>query len=128
MKKHNLIWSIVGVALVVLIGWLIMTPGKPGQLDAFATCLKDQGVKFYGAFWCPHCQAQKALFGRSAKLLPYVECSNPDGNTQNQTCTNAHIESYPTWVFPTASGTATSTGEQTLADLSSKSSCPFPQQ
>lgn len=124
MKKNTLIWSIVGLIAVGLVGWLIIAPAKPGKLDTFATCLKDQGVKFYGAFWCPHCQAQKALFGSSVKLLPYIECSTPDGNSQNQVCNNAKIESYPTWEFPDKTRL---TGEQTLADLSAKSSCPLPQ-
>ena len=25
--------------------------------------LKQVGAKMYGAFWCPHCQEQKQLFG-----------------------------------------------------------------
>jgi hypothetical protein len=126
MSKNKLIWSVVGVAFIALVVWLIVTPGKPGKLDAFATCLKDRDVKFYGAFWCPHCQAQKALFGNSSHLLPYIECSNPD-QSQNQLCTNNGIMSYPTWVFQTASGTATTTGEQTLAELSDKTKCELPQ-
>lgn len=124
----NAIWSIVGVVILGLIVWLIVTPGKAGKLDAFATCLKDQGVKFYGAFWCPHCQAQKALFGSSVKLLPYIECSNPDGQSQNALCNSLGIQSYPTWVFPSGTTTATSTGEQTLQDLSTKANCPLPPQ
>ncbi|MBX4189069.1 hypothetical protein KW785_00555 [Candidatus Parcubacteria bacterium] len=124
MKKNTLVWGIAGLAVIILIGWLIVTPGKGGKLDAFATCLKDQGAKFYGAFWCPHCQAQKALFGRSAKLLPYIECSTPNGNSQNQVCNDAKIESYPTWEFSDATRL---TGEQTLAELSSKTSCVLPE-
>ena len=126
--NKKIIWSILGIVLVVLIGWVIVTPGKGGKLDAFATCIKDSGAKFYGAFWCPHCAAQKALFGRSVKLLPYIECSNPDGQSQNTLCNSVGIKSYPTWVFLTASGTATSTGEQTLEELSSATSCPLPQE
>ena len=48
-------------------------PEGPGQYDVFAQCLKDTGAVFYGAFWCPHCQSQKKLFGSSVKLLPYDE-------------------------------------------------------
>ena len=75
----------------------------PGQYDALATCLKDKGAKFYGAFWCPHCAEQKKIFGNSVKLLPYVECSTPDAVGQTQACIDAKIESYPTWVFPDGS-------------------------
>ena len=122
--NKTVIWIIVFVLFVGGVVWLVRTPGKPGKLDAFATCIKDSGALFYGAFWCPHCAAQKALFGSSAKYLPYVECSNPDGNSQNQICNAAGITGYPTWKF--ASG-ATTTGEQTLADLAAKTNCPLPQ-
>ena len=29
----------------------------------------------YGAYWCPHCQAQKKVFGESFQYVPYVECT-----------------------------------------------------
>lgn len=124
MNTKSVIWSLIGVAFVALVVWLIVTPGKPGKLDAFATCIKDSGATFYGAFWCPHCQATKALFGSSAKLLPYVECSTPDGRSQNQLCNDAKIEQYPTWEF--ADGTRLM-GEQTLEALATKTSCTLPQ-
>ena len=74
-------YLIVLVIVVVGIGFAISgSERKPAKYDEFAQCLKDSGITFYGAFWCPHCQAQKKLFGRSAKLLPYVECSTTDGN------------------------------------------------
>jgi len=66
-----------------------------------AQCITEKKVQLYGAFWCPHCQAQKAAFGEGAQYLPYIECSNPD-KSQNKTCNDAKIESYPTWVYPTA--------------------------
>ena len=98
-------------------------PVGPGKYDTFATCLKDKGAIFYGAFWCPHCQAEKKLFGTSEKLLPYVECSTPDGNAQTQICKDKKIDSYPTWVF--ADGT-TSQGETSLDTLAEKTSCVLP--
>ena len=98
------------------------TPAGPGKYDAFATCLKDKGAVFYGAFWCPHCQAEKALFGSSAKLLPYVECSTPDGQSQTQACIDKKITGYPTWIF--ADGTQLN-GEIPLQQLADKTSCPL---
>ena len=124
MKKNTIIWSVVALVFVALIAWLIMTPGKAGKLDGLATCIKDSGAKFYGAFWCPHCQATKAMFGSSAKLLPYIECSNPDGQSQNAVCNAAGIESYPTWEFKDGSRIS---GEQTLQTLAEKTQCPLPQ-
>ena len=116
---------IVGLILVGGLVWLIKTPGKPGRFDSFATCIKDSGTKFYGAFWCPHCQNQKALFGSSAKLLPYIECSTPDGRGQLPVCNEAGVEGYPTWVYP--NGTKES-GEISLARLSEVTNCPLPQE
>lgn len=91
--------------------------------DAFATCLKDQGAVFYGAFWCPHCQAQKKLFGKSVKLLPYVECSTADATGQTQECVDKKITGYPTWEF--ADGSRLN-GEIPLAQLAEKTSCQLP--
>lgn len=121
--NKKIAWILVLVAFVGLIVWLIKTPGKPGKLDTFATCLKDNGALFYGAFWCPHCQNQKSLFGSSAKLLPYIECSTPDGSGQLQICTDAGIQGYPTWKF--SDGT-TRSGEVSLLDLSTQTNCPLP--
>ncbi|MDQ3089935.1 MAG: hypothetical protein M3Q24_02155 [bacterium] len=124
MKNTKWLYAAGLVILVILVGWLIKTPGKAGELDGFATCIKDKGALFYGAFWCPHCQNQKALFGRSAKLLPYVECSNPDGKTQTKECTDKGISGYPSWVF--ADGTKEG-GVVTLERLSELTSCQIPQ-
>lgn len=101
------------------------TPTGPGKYDDFATCLKDKGAVFYGAFWCPHCQTQKKLFGSSQKLLPYVECSTADGSAQTQACTDKNITGYPTWEF--ADGTRLN-GEIPLAQLAEKTSCVLPEE
>src|SRR3989344_7884917 len=91
--------------------------GGGGKLDSFAKCLGEKGAIFYGAFWCPHCQNQKAMFGGSAKLLPYVECSTPDRKGQLDVCKEKQIEGYPTWIY--ADGTRES-GEIPLARLAEK--------
>lgn len=92
------------LVIAVLIGigiWaLVKADSKPGKYDTFAQCLEDKGIKFYGAFWCPHCANEKALFGSSKKYLPYVECSTPDSQGQTKVCIDKKIESYPTWIFP----------------------------
>lgn len=87
---------------------------------ALAQCLKDKGVVFYGAFWCPHCKKQKELFTDAVPALPYVECSTPDGNDQTQICKDKGIHSYPTWKFPDGGELS---GEQQLATLAASSSC-----
>ena len=53
---------ILGTVATVIIRSNTTTVVVPGKYDGFAQCLKDKGATFYGAFWCPHCKAQKALF------------------------------------------------------------------
>lgn len=125
MKKGALIfWVIVLLLVVGGVGMSVFVKTGPGNLDGFTQCLKDKGVVFYGAFWCPHCQRTKALFGSSARLLPYVECSTPDGKGQLQICKDKSIQNYPTWIFPDES---TLLGERTLKELSEKSGCILPE-
>ena len=128
MTQKNKI-KIIGVIIVVLaiIGFLIFSAAnkKPvGGLDVFTQCLKKQGVIFYGAFWCPHCQRQKSLFAGAAKDLPYVECSTPDGQGQLSICVQNNIHIYPTWVFTDGSRL---TGETPLDQLASKANCSLSQ-
>lgn len=119
---------IVAVLFIVLAAfgyyYFVNNDKTPAKYDAFAQCLTDTGTKFYGAFWCPHCQEQKKLFGKSAKKLPYIECSTADGRGMLPVCKDVGIESYPTWVFP--DGTRVS-GEQSFETLSEKTSCILPQ-
>ncbi len=121
--KNKIIWALVALAVIGGVVWLIKTPGKPGQLDTFAQCLTDSGTKYYGAFWCPNCKTQEAMFGRSARLVPRIECSTPDGQGQLPICQEAKIEGYPTWEFSTSTRV---TGTQSLETLSELSGCPLP--
>lgn len=124
MKNKTHMW--IGGALIVvalLIGLSSYLSGLPGKYDDFALCLQEKGATFYGAFWCPHCQEQKALFGRSAKRLPYVECSTPDGKAQLPVCIEKNIESYPTWIFADGS---VEKGLATLDALAGKTGCILP--
>ncbi|MBT8445668.1 MAG: vitamin K epoxide reductase family protein [Gammaproteobacteria bacterium] len=74
-------------------------PEEP-RLAGLAQHLADSGAAFYGAYWCPHCQDQKALFGGAAHRLPYVECS-PGGRRSPAAlaCTSVGIRSFPTWII-----------------------------
>ena len=124
MKTKFIIFIVLVILIVGGFGFFMNKSSiGPNKLDGFAQCLKTSGAEFYGAFWCPHCQAQKALFGSSKQYLPYVECSNAD-NTQTQACIDKKIESYPTWIFKDGS---TQSGELTLQALSEKTKCVLPQ-
>ncbi len=120
MNKEKIILISVIVVVVLTVGAVIYQKNAPGKYDDFALCLKDKKVTFFGAFWCPHCQAQKRLFGNSEKKLPYVECSTPDGKGQTQICKDENIKSYPTWRFADGSE---ETGEVPLEKLAEKSGC-----
>lgn len=121
--------SIIGILILGVIGTVIVrgtgagAPTGPGKYDEFAQCLEAKGATFYGAFWCPHCQATKKMFGSSSKLLPYVECSTADGQGQTQICIDKKVTSYPTWEF--ADGSRLN-GEQTLEALAEKTGCVLP--
>ena len=77
----------------------------------------------YGAFWCPHCKAQKELFGDSWQFVTYVECSLPNEQGQTEFCRQMGIEGYPTWEFPDGSRQS---GEVPFSQLSERSGCPLP--
>lgn len=125
-------WVIALIAIVVILGggicWLVSSQNaKAAKLDAFAICVAESGAKFYGAFWCPHCQSQKAMFhtffSDASKKLPYIECSTPDGNHQLEVCNKENIESYPTWKF---SNGVVRTGEIPLQEIANQTNCSLP--
>lgn len=127
----NRIKIFILVIVILVLGTVAMavtnkggSVGESGKYDEFAQCLSEKGAKFYGAFWCPHCQAQKKLFGTSVKLLPYIECSTADGNGQTQICIDNDITGYPTWEF--ADGSRLS-GEIPLETLAEKTGCVLPE-
>lgn len=122
-SKTIALWGGVAAALFVGIFFIARSSSAPSELDAFASCLGEKGAVFYGAFWCPHCQNQKKLFGKSEKKLPYVECSTPNGNAQLQICIDKKIEGYPTWEF--ADGSRVN-GEVALDELAKKTGCTLP--
>ncbi len=90
--------AILGIVLVIVLSFFISSL-ITGSHDSFAQCLTQKGVKFYGAFWCPHCAAQKDEFGNSMKYVNYVECANPD-LSKTKICTTENISEYPTWILP----------------------------
>lgn len=123
MKKKTKItvyWLVGIVVLGAAIAAWIYTVNQPGPYDQFASCLEEKGANFYGAYWCPACNQQKALFGRSADQLPYTECSLPGGQGQNALCQEENIGAYPTWEF--ADGERV-TGVLSLEELAKRTEC-----
>ena len=93
---------------------------RDGRYDNFAQCLTDNGVKMYGAYWCPHCANQKELFGDSFDYVDYIECSLPNKGGQTEVCKQAGIKAYPTWEFQDDTRIE---GELSLEQLSQKTNC-----
>ncbi|HVO28988.1 MAG TPA: hypothetical protein VMT81_03330 [Candidatus Paceibacterota bacterium] len=119
-------YIILAIAAVLAIYVYVQSiPPPPGMYDAFAKCIAQTGTRFYGAFWCPHCAAQKTEFGTSEQYLPYTECSTNGGpgTPQAQACIDANVQEYPTWVFPDGSRL---TGTVELATLAQKTGCALP--
>jgi len=128
MNKQTkfIIFAVLIIIVVGIAGFFLSRNniGNGNKLDSFAQCISNSGAKFYGTFWCPHCQNQKKEFGSSKQYLPYIECSSPNGQDQLPVCKEAGIESYPTWVF--ADGSVLP-GELPFNILSEKTSCPLPE-
>jgi len=123
MSTKTIIGSLV-IVIVLLFGWYYYNEAvTPGQYDEFAQCLADKGVKYFGAFWCPNCQEQNKLFGKSKKFVPYTECSTPNGQNQLQVCIDADIKAYPTWEFSDGSRQV---GVLSLEELSEETDCELP--
>jgi uncharacterized membrane protein len=106
--------------LAVVAGAFVFAGGPPPATpyqEALAKHLTRSGAVFYGAYWCPHCQEQKDLFGSAAAQLPYVECDPKGRNPQTARCEGAAVRVFPTWVF----GPERREGVQRLEDLAKAS-------
>jgi hypothetical protein len=89
-----------------------LPPSTPEQLGV-SQHLKQIGAIFYGAWWCPACLRQKALFGREASAqLPYLECDKEASDRDR--CVAAEVKAFPTWVLK---GKERLIGVQSLEEL-----------
>jgi len=89
-----------------------LAPSSPEQL-ALSRHLSTVGALFYGAWWCPACTRQKALFGeQGAAQLPYIECDKAPGDRER--CQAAAIQAFPTWELK---GRPRLVGVQSLEEL-----------
>lgn len=73
---------------------------KPSNSEqkALGEWLRQRGIIFYGAWWCPACFQQKNLFGKEAgNRLPYVECDKEERGRRQ--CQAAAVKAFPTWVM-----------------------------
>ncbi len=120
-SSNTFTYIIVGLVILFIVGIVFLKNkpvATPANATALATCLKNNGVTFYGASWCPHCKAQKEAFGDAARLLPYVECAQDNGITP--VCTAAGITGFPTWINKTGEKLE---GEQSFDALAKFGGC-----
>ncbi len=99
MRRLTSSQMIYGGTLIVL-AMLSGCSTLPTVYEArLADHLTATGAKMYGAYWCPHCGAQKEYFSGVADRLPYVECDAQGFNAQPDLCAQMGIEVYPTWII-----------------------------
>lgn len=113
------------IILLVTLAFLVSCgpPIPSGYYDDFAQCLTSEGVLFYGAFWCPHCEKVKKGFGDSVEHLTYIECDPRGEHSQSDRCLEEGIEKYATFEFK--DGTRLE-GEPTMQELADKTGCALP--
>ncbi len=129
--NQNAVIAVAAVVLVGVGGYALLGGGGDGptgditeeDLNDFAQCLAENDATFYGAYWCPHCNQQKAVFGDAMQHVDYVECS-PDGQEapRAEICDEKQIESYPTWIIDGERHT----GVQSLQELAGATGCELP--
>ena len=95
-------------------------PAEPGQYANVAKCLTDKGVVMYGAYWCPHCAAQKGFFASDFQFVKYQECDDAGKGGNHALCLQKGVVSYPTWIFP---GQGAVVGETQVAALAKIANC-----
>ena len=111
MKKTNIIIILSIFTLFILSA---CAPNLPAKADDLAKCLTEKGAVMYGTEWCPHCAAQKEMFGSSFEYVTYVDCDK-----NKRACVNAGVKGYPTWQI----NEANYEGTQSLYDLAKNSGC-----
>ncbi|MFQ5475000.1 MAG: thioredoxin domain-containing protein [Candidatus Nanoarchaeia archaeon] len=122
MKRSLIVLLLIGVMFVTA-----CNPTQKGHYDEFAKCLSAEGVVFYGAFWCPHCQRVKKEFGDSWQYVNYVECDGRDAQGQPEVCQAKGIDSYMTAILKDGdSPDKWLIGEPQFYELSQKTGCALP--
>lgn len=120
-------WKNLGILLLVIAAFVatyyLGRYRRVSRMDAFARCLTQKQARMYGAFWCPHCADQEAMFGTSFKYVAYTECGIRGSRAEAPECVQAGIKHFPTWQF--ADGERRE-GDQSLQVLSQKTGCALP--
>ena len=97
------------------------------NLDDFAKCLTERGMKFYGSQNCDWCVQEKELFGNSMEFINYIECLDEATGGLTAACEAEGIltpggSGVPTWQLPDGK---MESGFKTLEQLAEVSGCPL---
>ena len=114
-NKKAIIIPVIIILIIALVYFFSWNSKQPGEHDSFASCLTEKEIIMAGTDWCHFCKDQKELFGRSFKLVDYINC-----DTNKQWCNSQGVEGYPTWIFPDGGKYP---GVQSFERLSSLSGC-----
>jgi len=75
------------------------TEQREEALKQIVQKINSNGVKMYGAYWCPYCTSQLNVFGDHKDEIVYVECGIPDKRGYiSDECVMQGILAIPTWV------------------------------
>jgi len=75
-----------------------VTQTSSERAKRIAKRLNRLGTVMYGAYWCPHCNDQKRMFGKEAlQNIRYVECASDGKDSAAKTGACAAVKGYPTW-------------------------------
>jgi hypothetical protein len=100
IEKTGKMRKLTSIGTLTILAMLSSCSALPTAYELkLAEHLTATGAKMYGAYWCPHCGAQKAYFSGVADQLPYVECDAQGLNAQPDLCAQMGIEVYPTWII-----------------------------
>jgi glutaredoxin len=119
--RDRLIWA--GIVVVLIMAYAGFWYYNNHRYDEFAKCLASKQAKMYGLYWCPHCVDQKALFGKSFRYVPYVECAIKDSHELAAACTAAGVKLFPSWQFGANKPVE---GVFPMQELSDKTGCSLP--
>jgi glutaredoxin len=100
LVRSSLQWTgatALAASLLVGCGAPIAQVDNSSYEAQLANHLEATESTMYGAYWCPHCADQKAMFDQAIDLVPYVECAADGENAQPQLCQEKGIQGYPTW-------------------------------
>ncbi|MDP3918620.1 MAG: vitamin K epoxide reductase family protein [Nanoarchaeota archaeon] len=100
LKKYIGGWALLFILIMIITFFIFNVKTNPDMnLDDFAMCINDSGVKMYGSFRCGVCAKERALFGDSFDYINEIEC-HPDGeNSQTALCLSKGVQGTPTWVL-----------------------------